>query len=86
MPARGCGTSCHKDLPDVSLDREIAGEHTLRNVGIDNLLLGSDFPQLLLQKTLDAFNRLGLTEEEQRKIRWDNAERLLLKERPKSVR
>lgn len=59
---------------------------TLRNVGIDNLLLGSDFPQLSLQKTLDAFNRLGLTEEEQRKIRWDNAERLLLKERPKSVR
>jgi predicted TIM-barrel fold metal-dependent hydrolase len=59
---------------------------TLRNVGIENVLLGSDFPQLSLKKTLDAFNRLGLTEEEKRKIRWDNAQRLLLKERPKSVR
>ncbi|WP_116813511.1 amidohydrolase family protein [Steroidobacter cummioxidans] len=59
---------------------------TLRNVGIDNLLLGSDFPQMSLQKAVDALSRLGLTEEEIRKIRWDNAERLLLKERPKSVR
>jgi uncharacterized protein len=56
---------------------------TMRNVGIDNLLLGSDFPQLSLKKSVDALHRLGLTEEEQRKIRWDNAERLLLKPRPK---
>ncbi|WP_202624280.1 amidohydrolase family protein [Steroidobacter agaridevorans] len=58
---------------------------TMRNVGIDNLLLGSDFPQLSLKKGADALDRLGLTEEEKRKIRWGNAERLLLKERPKSV-
>lgn len=59
---------------------------TMRNVGIDNVLLGSDFPQLSLRANVDALKRMGLTEEELRKIRWDNAERLLLKERPKSVR
>lgn len=59
---------------------------TLRNVGIDNLLLGSDFPQMSLQQGVAALDRLGLTEQEKRKIRWDNAERLLLKERPQPVR
>ncbi|HWK48619.1 MAG TPA: amidohydrolase family protein, partial [Steroidobacter sp.] len=59
---------------------------TMRNVGIDNVLLGSDFPQLSLQANVEALQRMGLTEDELRKIRWDNAERLLLKERPKSVR
>lgn len=49
---------------------------TLRNVGIDNLLLGSDFPQLSLQQSVDALERLGLTEEEKQKIRWGNASRL----------
>ena len=50
---------------------------TLRNVGIDNLLLGSDFPQMSLKQAVDALERLPLTEEEKRKIRWDNANRLL---------
>jgi len=59
---------------------------TLRNVGIDNLLLGSDYPQMSLKKGVDALDRLGLTEAEKHKIRWGNAERLLLKERPKPVR
>ena len=49
---------------------------TMRNVGIDHLLLGSDFQQLSLAQTLAAFNRLGLTEEEQAKIRYDNARKL----------
>lgn len=49
---------------------------TLRNVGIDNLLLGSDFPQLSLQQAVDALERLPLTAEEKRKIRWDNANRI----------
>lgn len=71
-------------VADSPLEEEFVW--TMRNVGIDNLLLGSDFPQLSLKKSVDALNRLGLTEEEKRKIRWDNAERLLLKERPKSVR
>jgi predicted TIM-barrel fold metal-dependent hydrolase len=58
---------------------------TLRNVGIDNLLLGSDFPQMSLQRAVDALNRLGLTEEEKRKIRWENASRLLSLRRTDSV-
>jgi len=49
---------------------------TLRNVGIDNVLLGSDFPQLSLGKTLEALEKLDLTEEEKRKIRWENAQRI----------
>jgi predicted TIM-barrel fold metal-dependent hydrolase len=48
---------------------------TMRNVGIDDLLLGSDFPQLSLPQTLDALERLKLTEEEKRKLRWENANR-----------
>lgn len=49
---------------------------TLRNVGIDHVLLGSDYPQLTLGKTLDALHRLGLSDEEQAKIRVDNARKL----------
>jgi uncharacterized protein len=50
---------------------------TLRNVGIDNLLLGSDFPQMSLKQAADALDRLPLTPEEKQKIRWGNASRLL---------
>jgi uncharacterized protein len=50
---------------------------TLRNVGIENLLLGSDFPQMSLRQAVDALERLPLTDEEKRMIRWDNAHRLL---------
>ncbi|MBM0106018.1 amidohydrolase family protein [Steroidobacter sp. S1-65] len=49
---------------------------TMRNVGIDNLVLGSDFPQLSLEQAVDALERLPLTEEERRKIRWQNASRI----------
>jgi hypothetical protein len=49
---------------------------TMRNVGIDHLLLGSDFPQLSLAQTLAAFDRLGLSEEEKAKIAFGNAQRL----------
>ena len=49
---------------------------TMRNVGIGHLLLGSDFQQLSLPQTLAAFGRLGLTDEEKAKIRYDNARRL----------
>ena len=52
---------------------------TLRNVGIDNVLLGSDFPQLSLDQTLEALEKLDLTEEEKRKIRWENAERIFFR-------
>jgi uncharacterized protein len=49
---------------------------TIRNVGVDHVLLGSDFQQLSLPQTLAAFNRLGLTEEEKAKIAYGNAQKL----------
>lgn len=50
---------------------------TLRNVGIDQVILGSDYPQISLAETLEAFDRLDLTEEEKAKIRYGNARALL---------
>jgi len=49
---------------------------TMHNVGIDHLLLGSDYLQLSLPQTLAAFNKLGLTEEEKAKIAFGNAQLL----------
>jgi uncharacterized protein len=49
---------------------------TLRNVGIDQVLLGSDYPQISLAKTVDALERLDLTDAEKAKIRSGNARRL----------
>lgn len=49
---------------------------TLRNVGMDRVLLGSDYPQISLARTLDALERLDLTEEEKAKIRCGNARAL----------
>jgi predicted TIM-barrel fold metal-dependent hydrolase len=49
---------------------------TLRNVGIDHVLIGSDYPQMGLGKTVDALERLDLTAEEKGKIRSGNARRL----------
>jgi len=49
---------------------------TLRNVGIDHVLLGSDYPQLGLGKAVDALERLDLTAEEKAGIRSGNARRL----------
>jgi predicted TIM-barrel fold metal-dependent hydrolase len=49
---------------------------TLHNVGIDHLILGSDYPQLSLPQTLAAFNKLGLSDEEKAKIAFGNAQRL----------
>lgn len=62
----------------IAADSPIQDEFvwTMRNAGIDHLLLGSDFQQLSLAQTLAAFNRLGLTEEEKAKIRYGNAQLL----------
>jgi predicted TIM-barrel fold metal-dependent hydrolase len=49
---------------------------TMRNVGIDHVLLGSDYPQLSLPRTLTALETLDLSEEEKSKIRYGNARRL----------
>jgi predicted TIM-barrel fold metal-dependent hydrolase len=50
---------------------------TLRNIGIDQVILGSDYPQFSLAQTLDALERLDLDESEKAKIRYTNALRLL---------
>jgi uncharacterized protein len=49
---------------------------TLRNVGVEYLLMGSDFPQLSLSQNLAAFERLDLTESEKKQVRYENAEKL----------
>jgi predicted TIM-barrel fold metal-dependent hydrolase len=55
---------------------------TLRNVGIDRVLVGSDYPQIDLGKTLDALERLDLEAEEKAGIRAGNARRLFGLEPP----
>lgn len=49
---------------------------TLRNVGIDQVMLGSDYPQMGLGQAADALERLDLTDEEKAKIRSGNARKL----------
>jgi predicted TIM-barrel fold metal-dependent hydrolase len=49
---------------------------TIRNVGIDHVLLGSDYPQYSLEQNASALARLSLDENEQTKIRIENAQRL----------
>ena len=59
-------------------DSPIAEEFvwTLRNVGVDHVLFGSDFPQYSLARNLDALDRLGLSESEEAAIRFENARKL----------
>lgn len=49
---------------------------TIRNVGIDHVLLGSDFPQYSLEQNVSALDRLPLDESEKAKIRHENARAL----------
>lgn len=49
---------------------------TIRNVGIDHVLLGSDYPQYSLAQNVSALDRLNLDDSEKRKIRLENAQRL----------
>ena len=49
---------------------------TIRNVGVDHVLLGSDYPQFSLARNAEALERLDLTAEEKAKIRSGNARRL----------
>ncbi|WP_347302186.1 amidohydrolase family protein [Croceibacterium sp. TMG7-5b_MA50] len=50
---------------------------TLRNVGIRNVLLGSDYPQYSLAANIAALEQLGLEKDEIGLIRSGNARRLL---------
>ena len=49
---------------------------TIRNVGVDHVLLGSDYPQYSLEQNVSALARLSLDESEKEKIRFENAQRL----------
>lgn len=49
---------------------------TMRNVGIDHLLFGSDYPQYSVEQNASALEALGLDEAEMAKIRFENAQRL----------
>lgn len=49
---------------------------TLRNIGVDRILLGSDYPQFDLDDALKALEQLDLTDEEKQKIRYGNARTL----------
>jgi uncharacterized protein len=49
---------------------------TLRNVGIDHVLLGSDYPQYSLEQNVSALERLPLTANEKAKVRYENARAL----------
>ena len=59
-------------------DSPIADEFvwTIRNVGVEHVLFGSDYPQFSVKRNLDALDRLGLTEQEKAAIRYDNARKL----------
>jgi len=49
---------------------------TMRNVGIDHVLLGSDYPQYSLEQNVTALGSLALDESEKAKIRYENASAL----------
>jgi predicted TIM-barrel fold metal-dependent hydrolase len=60
---------------DSPLEKEFVW--TLRNVGIDHVMLGSDYPQITLSRTVEALEKLDLTSEEKAAIRGGNARRIL---------
>lgn len=62
----------------LAADSPIEDEYvwTIRNVGVDHVLIASDFPQISLPETLEAFARLDLTDAERAKIRANNARQL----------
>jgi predicted TIM-barrel fold metal-dependent hydrolase len=49
---------------------------TIRNVGVEHVLLGSDYPQYSLEQNVKALEQLPLTESEKTKIRYENARAL----------
>jgi len=50
---------------------------TMRNVGIDHVMLGSDYPQISLARMVEALEKLDLTNEEKKAILSGNARRIL---------
>lgn len=62
-------------IVEVVADSPIKDEFvwTIRNVGVEHVLLGSDYPQYSLEQNLVALDKLPLTEDEKAKIRYQNA-------------
>jgi predicted TIM-barrel fold metal-dependent hydrolase len=74
-------TNVHFDIsgvvllaPGSPIEKEFVW--TLRNVGIESILLGSDYPQVGLARTVDALEKLDLTREEKTAILSGNARRI----------
>lgn len=62
-------------MADSPLEEEFIW--TLRNVGINKIILGSDFPQFTLREANDALEALDLEATEKNMIRYANARSLL---------
>lgn len=65
---------CSSSLPWLKPEDAV---RIIRAYGADRVLFGSDYPMWSPKKELESFLALGLTEEENRAILWDNAEKLL---------
>lgn len=61
-------------VADSPLEEEFVW--TIRNIGVDRILFGSDFPQFTLKQALYALDCLDLNPEEKAIIRYKNAMRL----------
>jgi predicted TIM-barrel fold metal-dependent hydrolase len=55
---------------------------TIRNVGIDRVMIGSDYPQLSLAQAVDALERLDMNRGEKDKILYGNAQALFAPKTP----
>jgi predicted TIM-barrel fold metal-dependent hydrolase len=55
---------------------------TIRNVGIDRVVIGSDYPQMSLAQAVDALERLDLNRSEKDKILYGNAQALFAPKTP----
>jgi uncharacterized protein len=62
-------------VADSPLEEEFVW--TLRNVGVQRVLFGSDYPQFSVARNAAALDKLGLSEAEKTAIRYDNARTLL---------
>jgi predicted TIM-barrel fold metal-dependent hydrolase len=55
---------------------------TIRNIGVDHVMLGSDYPQFTLRQTVDALESLDLDRSEKDKILYETARKLLTPRAP----
>ena len=55
---------------------------TIRNIGVDHVMLGSDYPQFTLRQTVDALESLDLERSEKDKILYGTARKLLTPRAP----